>query len=425
MTAERKGMEGTPLPAPKEGGNEADLIRRVQRTGATSLTVTLPRWWTESMGIHPGDALRIRDAGSGRLELAPEAIAVPSGSAAQKTLSVDARDAPPHLLPRLIIGAYITGHEQVVLMGHISPAQRTEVTSTVARLLGASIVEDTPERIEIQNFVDPTHYGLSRLVSRLVGLLRLQVEACTAALGDHGDLEIERLKSMEDEVDKIYRLMVRQLLLASDNFQIAKEIGVPSHHFQMGSRVVAKALEEIGDLLFDIGQELGERAVDGWEVPTETAAELARWLSRFAALLEGTTTAFSRASHTEANAALNEILGELPALAEVEKTLPRRVKDKPGALVAQRMLSGLHQAMRMLIVINEITINRAVEPEALPRLKDRVLHFPGKQAGRLTDGDPGTPSVPSQGRSGPLSPAAPVSQAAPAAPVPRAPPPDP
>ena len=244
MTAARKGVEGTPLPAMKEGGTEADLIRRVQRTGATSLTVTLPRWWTESMGIHPGDALRIRDAGSGRLELAPEAIAAPSGSAAQRTLSVDARDAPPHLLPRLIIGAYITGHEQVVLMGHISPAQRTEVTSTVARLLGASIVEDTPERIEIQNFVDPTHYGLSRLVSRLVGLLRLQVEACAAALGDHGELEIERLKSMEDEVDKIYRLMVRQLLLASDNFQIAKEIGVPSHHFQMGSRVVAKALEE-------------------------------------------------------------------------------------------------------------------------------------------------------------------------------------
>lgn len=392
--------------------DDRDLVRRVQRTGATSLTVTLPKWWTDAMGVHPGDSLRFRDAGFGRLEVVPASGSSSSSSAVQKVLNVDARDAPPHLLSRLIIGAYITGHEQVILQGRISPAQRGEVAGTVSRLLGSSIVEDGPDRIEIQNFVDPTHYGLSRLVSRMVGLLRLQVQACSAALTDEGDLEIERLEAMEDEVDKIYRLTIRQLLLASDNFQIAKEIGVPSHHFQLGSRVVAKVLEEIGDLLQGIGEELGSRAKGGWEVPAEVRRELANWMSRFETHLERSTVAFGRASATEANDALNDILDDLPVLEDAEDQLPRKVKDKPSALVAQRLLSGVFQAMKLLVVVDEITINRAVEPEALPRSKERVLRF--TSGASPPGGSPGV-RAPAGSRTGEIGEAAPPPRPAPPA----------
>ncbi|MDE1881326.1 MAG: phosphate uptake regulator PhoU [Euryarchaeota archaeon] len=389
---------------PEVGEGEHELLRRVQRTGSASLTVTLPKWWTEAMGVRSGDALRFRDLGGGRLEVSHANSAEPKENPLPRTLSVDARGADPHFLSRIIVGAYITGHDQVVLVGRVSAAQRAEVARTVSRLLGTTIVEDEPDRMEVRNFVDPTHYGLPRLLGRMVALLKMQNEVLRSALHDHGRLDLERSGALEDEVDRIYRLMVRQLLLSSDNFRIAKEVGVPSHHFQMGYRVVGKALEEIGDLLSDTGRELGSRMEGEWDVPRDVANDLAAWLSRIEGHLSRTIAAFAHPSTVEANSALNDVQDDLPGLKELENEIPRRVRDKLSALMAQRLVGRMTQTLRMLVVIGEISINRSVEPEEIAGHQDRILQATTTRARdtRMPE-EPALPTAPEgpKGRSSP------------------------
>ena len=146
-TARKEKSENPPAPG---------FTRRVQRTGSSSLSITLPKAWTDSMNLETGDTLRFRDLGGGRLEISPANAENPADRR-QKLLRIDASDAPPKLLARLLIGAYITGQDQIVVSSRtgLTPEQRQEVRRTVAHVLGMTVVEEESGGVEIQNFVDP------------------------------------------------------------------------------------------------------------------------------------------------------------------------------------------------------------------------------------------------------------------------------
>lgn len=359
---------------PVEG--EGDFLRRVQRTGLTSLTVSLPKWWTEATGLHPGDTLRVHDLGNGKIELSPETDMVRPAPARETALSVVAHDASPHLLPRLVVGAYITGKDQVTLRGTLTPTEKIEIRQAVSKLLGSSIVQDGPEQVVIQNFVDPTRYSMTRLLDRMFQLLVLQVEECRRGVLGHGAPDRSQLVALEDEVDKVYRLMVRQIMLACEHHGIAKDVGAPSHHSHMGFRMIAKLFEDLGDRLFALGGILCPPGGGRWEIPEDVAEELATRLERFQSLLTRTMTAFARGSAEEASLVLNDVQSDGPVLEALALELPRRVPSQPSSLAVERALMGVHWMTQMLHVVNEVTINRAVDSEDLTPPEERISHGP-------------------------------------------------
>ncbi len=354
---------------------EEESVRRVQRTGSTSLSVTLPKGWTEAMNIKTGDAVRFRDVGEGRLELSLTGEHAKSAQAPPRTLRIDARGAPPKLLGRLVVGGFITGQEHVVITGALTPTQREEVEHAVARMLGTSIVADLPGQLEIQNFIDPARYPLPRLFSRIAGLLRGQVDQCVRALEGQDSVDLERITTVEDEVDRVYLLLVRQLLVSSDNFHVAKEVGVPSHHFQLGYRLVAKSLEMVGDLLFEVGEDLTtDRALPA-KLPGAVRTELSALLQRFGNHLDRTLQSFSEVTFQGANDELNGIGEVYSVLNEAGPRLAAKIRDRTVALVVQRMVSNLDHALKMLVIVNEVTINKSVEPEVLMRGSTDLLRL--------------------------------------------------
>ena len=354
-----------------EGG---DVLRRVQKTGLASLTVTLPKSWAESVGVHHGDTLRFHDIGNGRIELSVESAVSRPSRPRERALSVATRNADPHLLPRLVVGAYVTGQDQVTLTGHITRSQRNEINQAVAKLLGSSVVEDGKDRIVIQNFVDPTRYNMTRLQARLVRLLLLQVEECRRGVLGKENPDRSQLVAIEDEIDKVYRLMVRQLMLACGNFGVAKEIGALEHHSHMGFRMIAKLLEDLGDHLFALGENIYPPEGGRWQVPEAVAQEVAGRLERFGTLLGRTASAFDRASAEEANLVLNDVHSDVPVLVALERDLPRRVPSQPDSLAVERVLEDLLNVTQMLHVVNEMTINRAVDSEVGPQCDARIRH---------------------------------------------------
>ena len=179
------------------------FTRRVQRTGSSSLSVTLPKAWTDSMNLQTGDTLRFRDLGGGRLEISP-ANAETNPERHQKLLRVDASGAPPKLLARLLIGAYITGQDQILVTSRtgLTPDQRQEVRRTVAHVLGMTVVEEESGAVEVQNFVDPGKYQFQRLMSQVVRMLRTELETCRTVLDGGDRAALQPLAAMEDEIGR-------------------------------------------------------------------------------------------------------------------------------------------------------------------------------------------------------------------------------
>jgi phosphate uptake regulator len=357
----------------EESSATPGFTRRVQRTGSSSLSITLPKAWTDSMNLQTGDALRFRDLGEGRLEISPAKAEGPS-ERRQKLLRIDATGAPPKLLARLLVGAYITGQDQIVVTARsgLTAEQRQEVRRTVSHVLGMTVVEEESGGIEVQNFVDPGKYQFHRLMSQVVRMLRSELETCRSVLSGGHRSALQQLGPMEDEIDRFYLLMVRQLLLSSDDFQIARDIGVESHHYQIGYRLVAKVLEVTGDLISGVGNELGENLPGLQRAPKPAVASLVALMVAVEELLEQTMDAFTRLSVVDANAALNEIDRRLPADQALGDTLARHVSDRRVAVAAQRIVSNLLVALEMLVIVNEVTINRSVEPETVAKTDRQV-----------------------------------------------------
>ncbi|MGI0132095.1 MAG: AbrB/MazE/SpoVT family DNA-binding domain-containing protein [Thermoplasmata archaeon] len=354
MTAQDRLAEGS------EGGR--GFLRSIQRTGLSSLTVTLPKSWTEAYHLTNGSLVQLSVLGDGRLEVSPAGR--PAVAETARVLHIDATGAPPKLVARLLVGAYITGHDQIVVSARreLSEELRQEVQQVTGRVLGMTLTQEEPSRLEVGVFLDATKHRLSTLQERVVRMIRFELELCRTALESGQMGPLLRVDQVEEEIDRFYLLMSRQILLASNDFRVAREIGVPSHHFQLGYRMVAKMLEVTADLVATVATELTSEMPQGGD-----AQELGRILSEFDASLLATTSAFSDVSPVRAHAALEQI--EHAALLDSERAARwvGRSRDKSAAAKAQRILSSLATARQLLEIINETTINRSVEPETIAR----------------------------------------------------------
>jgi phosphate uptake regulator len=317
----------------------------------------------------PGPGHPPHDLGEGRLERG-----IPNGPP-QKVLRIDATGVPASLVGRLLIGSYITGQDRifVVARGGLKPGQRGEIHRVAGRLLSMSVVADGPDGIEVQNFIDPGRHELPRLLHHVVELLRQELEICRGALEAGDTAWLGRIDALEEEVDRLYLLMARQLLLSSDNSRVAQEIDVPSHHFQLGYRIVAKVLEVFGDLVQGIGHDLEASIVARSQVPRTLTHELGGRVRRLDDLLARSMAAFAAVSVVEADAVLNRIAAVLPRDEALGQLIAHQIADPRSAAAAQRIVCNLVMALEMLVVINEITINRSVEPETVAVTGTNVL----------------------------------------------------
>src|SRR5438093_10962191 len=80
---------------------------------------------------------------------------------------------------------------------------------------------------------------------------------------------IEEVARMELEVDRLYWLVVRQLLLAAQNRTIAGRIGVTAPRHLLGDRVVTVGLEHVGDLREELAAGVGPFLKPRRRIPRE------------------------------------------------------------------------------------------------------------------------------------------------------------
>jgi len=309
------------------------------------------------------------ELGCGRL------VAGPPNGRPQRVLRIDATGAPSSLIGRLLVGSYITGQDQVLVTARngLTSPQRKEIHRVVDRLLGMTVVGDSPDGVEVENFIDPGRYELPRLLRRMVELLRLELEICRTAMTAREATQLDRIDALEEEVDQLYLLMVRQLLLSSDDPRIARDINVESHHYQIGYRLVAKVLEVTGDLVHAVGHDLQEHGDGLRRMPGSLPHEIARRIHRVERLLGRTMSAFTALSVVEADAILNRIAAALPNDMAFGQRVVQSVPSKTVAGAAQRIAGNLVMALEMMVIINETTINRSVEPETVALTDARVV----------------------------------------------------
>jgi phosphate uptake regulator len=231
-----------------------DALRRLQKVGYSSLSVSIPRSYVKDLKLKKGDNVIVRADVDGTLRL------IPAGKAQEATKAAIRADqaGSDDMLTKLIVGAYALGYDTIEVLGKEPLDQMTvdRVVATVKKLRGMEVVESDVRRIVAQSFIDPTKFPVDSLIKRLQILVSKSLEYVTDSLDLRQTGGLNEVARVQEEIDELYWLILRQLLVALNRRELASEIGIESPLHASGDRVSAKTLDEIGSIIQDVAEEL-------------------------------------------------------------------------------------------------------------------------------------------------------------------------
>jgi len=351
--------------------------RKVQKLGYSSVGISLPKDWAESSGLKPGAlvALAVEDDGTLRVRAGPLEDRTPTSEA-----TIDADEwSGPEALTRVITGNYIVGRNTIRVRSReeLTPTQLQEIHDAVRGLTGLTIVNQGPKFVTIENFAEPTRFPIDGLLRRLHYLTSRMEKIALGVLAGESAGNLEEVVRMETEVDRLYWLVVRQLLLAAQNRSVASKIGEVEPRHLVGDRVVAVMLENIGDLWEEVASGMVPIVKMSRKAPKEFGAAVAPIKGRLEKVMDLTMTAFFTSDLTKANEALDAKAALDGELRNLTLAIPRMKCDRKGdfctmCTLLRAVLRPIEHVTKYYGTIAQLTVNRSLEePPHPPARRER------------------------------------------------------
>jgi len=339
--------------------------RKVQRVGYSTLTVSLPRDWVEDVKLKAGDIVSIKREDDVSLKLFP-GTEHKRDEIRNCIVNADLCNST-HLLTRVITANYILGHDtiQILAKDELKKNHLEEIRATTQRLTGLSIVEQTIKQITLQSFVDPTRFPIYGLMRRLHIIITSMIDVSIKALIERRPELASEVTHMEEESDRIYWLIVRQLLLAIRDRSVGMKIGIESPVHIAGNRVVAKTLEEMADSAENIANEV--LALKDREITSDTVLnDIAKFATQTTKISEQTIKALLTGDIALSNEAIEMVESAESDERKLTQKVLAYVKDPVIAASLRIIVWNLAQITKYCRMIGEVTINRILEkPSAI------------------------------------------------------------
>jgi phosphate uptake regulator len=329
-----------------------DQLRRLQKVGYSSLSVSIPKEYARELKLGKGDRVLLRAEADGTLRLIPT-----PGEQKPSRATIRADQAgSDEMLVRLIVGAYALGYDSIEVTGR-EPLDRKTVDlalKTIKRLIGLEVVESDTRKIVGQSFTDPTKFPVDSLIKRLQILVSRSLEEVVSALDQEQTGHLSEVAPAQEEIDGLYWLILRQLLVALNRRELASEIGIESPLHATGDRVSAKALGEIGNVVREMAEELIRLKAKGTRfdpLVTERVKRLAtKARETFGITMESLLTPDIKLIE-ESVALVDETL-------RLEREIDREMLDRAEFGYARILVSHFGQLARYCNMIIEIASHR-------------------------------------------------------------------
>jgi phosphate uptake regulator len=222
-------------------------LRKVQLTGGSTYIISLPKDWVRDVGISAQDQVAIIPQTDMSL------VVIPSEDLKKKEAEeaeIEVTSSDPNVVIRTFIAHYLNGFDIIRLKfrPNSSPDVRAQVKSAIRKqLIGVEIIEESADEIATQCLPGYVDLPLKKALSRMsVITSSMQFDAVNAFLKDDTAMARE-IVDRDDEVDRFYHFIIRQLALALSNRMMIQEIGLQHARDCLGYRMIVKSIERIAD----------------------------------------------------------------------------------------------------------------------------------------------------------------------------------
>jgi phosphate uptake regulator len=320
--------------------------RKVLEMGGGTLLISLPKEWTKRNGVKKGATLAVDELSARKLIVRPIEDVVDK----PRETEVEYPGEDLSEVMNDVTGAYLLGFDVIKIVGKkvISREDRARLKATMARLVGLEIMDEDAKRVVVQFLLESSAIVPERIVRRmssiLDGMLRDMAEGLTK-----GDSKLLALVAeRDDEVDRLYFLLVRAIRAAIMRPEIAESYGL-SPVDVLDYRVLASFLESIGDAITELSKELHYSRAS-----RQLSREFAACVSRLKQMNDLATQAFisrragrSRSAKMTVNTLFHEMSQDLG-----------RITQLPAAQSASvaEILGSLERVRKLLVDVSDLAV---------------------------------------------------------------------
>lgn len=227
-------------------------IRRVQLTGGSSFSITLPKEWIKSLHIKKNDPLTMHIQTDGTLLLTQKM----TQEQLQKIKEFDVSHiSKPSSLLQLLIGAYISGYTSLKISSpqRMPTATRNVIRSFTQLAIGLEVIEETDTSIILKDLHNPTEMPIDRTIKRMHIIVKGMNEDVIRALETKDTILVEDVISRDNDIDRLHWFVARQYNILLQNASLTDKMNIT---IQMASTcfLISRIIERIGDHVVRIAQ---------------------------------------------------------------------------------------------------------------------------------------------------------------------------
>ncbi|MDX1611119.1 MAG: PhoU domain-containing protein [Candidatus Thermoplasmatota archaeon] len=328
-------------------------LRKVQLTGGSSLTVTLPKAWADKTQLEAGDVVGCTEQPDGSLAVQPHV----KGERAIQRYRIKADTASTEYLFRKIIAAYLMGYDaiEVYAKSPLSAEARRSIRKATTRIMGLEVIEEDMNAVTVQDFLDPKEFHVDKALRRMDMLTQAMQQEAGAILSESEQGVLASVQDRDDEVDRLFWLVNKQFhaLLRDVSYAAKMELS-PSQALNV--LLVARLCERTADHAARIGLEASKlERTDDMEKFLE---ELGGAWRRACSLFEQSMKVFR--SH-DADAA-DKIITKANKFQEEQTKLLRKATDHGAEAVSYLayIIESIGRTAAYAADIGEVAINHKV-----------------------------------------------------------------
>ena len=329
--------------------------RRIQLSGGSTYTVSLPKAWMDGMGAGAGDQVTlVRGQDSSMTMFAASEPARRPGA----TIAISRSDTAESV-KRKMIAAYLGGYSSIRVVsrgGRIRPDYARELKALVkTSMVGTEVVESSSESIAVQVLARLPELSfeaaLGRMHTMAASMHREAMEALLAA-DAAGSEEVAR---MDDEVDRFGLYMRRNLSASVGDANVLREMGLRQASDCLGYRAVITRIERVADHAVAIAKRT--KFLDG-RIGQGLAGGMENLSGGALKVFGGAFGALVRRDYGAAEA----VAAEAARVVEEEKSLMSGVRDSDrNAGVARFVLEDIRRVAEYSEDIAEVAIDQNID----------------------------------------------------------------
>ncbi|MFB6160944.1 MAG: PhoU domain-containing protein [Haloferacaceae archaeon] len=291
--------------------------RKVQVTGGSTYTVSIPKEWATENGVSAGSEVEFYPEGDS-LFLTP----VTEEEHTEGTLDVS--DLSGEQLRRAVMTMYVSGFDVIALeSGRITTDQRRTIREATQGLVGLEVLEETGDRVVIRDLLDSSELSIHNAVTRMRLIALSMLEDAVTALADLDDDMARDVIQRDDDVDRLWMVVSRIFRATIRTPKAAEELGLPREAcFDYHS--AARQLERVADHATKIAH-LSRNFEES--VPDEVLVALRELHDDAVDVIEGGMDALFVEESSEATRLANEAREAVPRIDEQAREIDSLLRD--------------------------------------------------------------------------------------------------